>query len=192
VAGGTGLAVCRDGDLLSRAFTIEPGHYDEVRNQARDDEADATSPWTAIGGGTPDWGVDFSTPTRGMAVWAILKEIGAEGMRERVRRHNDFARIVAQRARVEPELELMSEPQLSIACFRYRPVGWEDPGQLDKLNEDILEELRVAGRSLPSSTRIEGAYALRACYINPRNDRAHVDYLIEDVLAAGRRLSAEG
>ncbi len=26
---GTGLAICRDGELLSRAFTIEPGHYDQ-------------------------------------------------------------------------------------------------------------------------------------------------------------------
>jgi aromatic-L-amino-acid decarboxylase len=188
---GTGLAVCRDGELLSRAFTIEPGHYDEVRNQVRDDQRDSTSPWSAIGGGTPDWGVDFSTPTRGMPVWAVLKEIGAEGMRERVRRHNDFARIVADRARHEPELELLSAPQLSIACFRYRPAGWDDGAKLDTLNADIIEELRVAGRSLPSSTMVEGAYAIRACYINPRNDRDHVDFLIEDVLAAGRRLSAE-
>lgn len=188
---GTGLAICRDGELLSRAFTIEPGHYDRERNQVSDDFSDAVSPWSALGGGTPNWGVDFSTPARGMAVWAILKEIGAEGMRERVRRHNDFARMVAQRATDEAELELLSEPQLSIACFRYRPAGIDDPEALDKLNEDILEALRAQGRSLPSSTRVNDAYALRACYINPRNDRQHVDYLIEDVLAAGRRLSVE-
>ena len=56
---------------------------------------DAEAPWGALGSGTPDWGVDFSTPTRGIPVWAVLKEIGAEGMRERIRRHNDFARLVA-------------------------------------------------------------------------------------------------
>jgi aromatic-L-amino-acid decarboxylase len=186
---GTGLAVCRDGELLSRAFTIEPGHYDRERIAVAEDDGDGYSPWSSLGGGTPDWGVDFSTPTRGMAVWAVLKEIGAEGMRERVRRHNDFARMVAQRARDEAELELMSEPQLSICCFRYRPLGWDDPARLDRLNEDILAELRRAGRSLPSSTRVDGAFSIRACYINPRNDREHVDFLVEDVLAAGRRLS---
>ena len=57
------------------------------------------SPWSSLGSGTPDWGVDFSTPARGIAVWAVLKEMGAAGMRERVRRHNDFARLVAERAR---------------------------------------------------------------------------------------------
>ena len=186
---GTGLAICRDGDLLSRAFTIEPGAYDRERNQ-EPDTGDGYSPWSSLGEGTFDWGVDFSTPTRGIPVWAILKEIGAEGMRERVRRHNDFARTVAARARSEPELELLSEPQLSIACFRYRPAGWEDPERLDQLNADILAELRREGRSLPSSTNVEGAFAIRACYINPRNDLEHVELLMDDVLAIGRRLSA--
>jgi len=186
---GTGLAVCRDGDLLARAFTIEPGHYDRERNLEHPSTDDAPAPWSALGSGTPDWGVDFSTPARGIAVWAVLKEIGADGMRERVRRHNDFARMVAARARQEPELELLSEPQLSICCFRYRPAGWDDAERLDTLNEQIIDELRREGRSLPSSTRVDGAFAIRACYINPRNDREHVELLVEDVLAVGRRLT---
>ncbi len=189
---GTGLAICRDGELLSRAFTIETGAYDRERNQQEAPVGDTDSPWGALGGGTPDWGVDFSTPTRGIPVWAILKEIGAEGMRERVRRHNDFARIVAEHARREPELELLSEPQLSIACFRYRPEGWDDQERLNELNADILAELRRVGRSLPSSTNVDGAFAIRACYINPRNDREHVELLVQDVLEIGRRLSTAG
>ena len=92
----------------------------------------------------------------------------------------------------ETELELLSEPQLSICCFRYRPAGWEDGERLDTLNADILDELRREGRSLPSSTRVNDAYAIRACYINPRNDVEHVELLVDDVLSIGWRLSAAG
>jgi aromatic-L-amino-acid decarboxylase len=187
---GTGLAICRDGELLGRAFTIEPGAYDRERSRVADPAGDAESPWGVLGEGTFDWGVDFSTPTRGLAVWAVLKEIGAAGIRERVRRHNDFARLVAARTRAEDELELLSEPQLSIACFRYRPFGWTDEVRLDELNADIIAELRREGRSLPSSTVVGGRFAIRACYINPRNDREHVEMLVDDVLDIGRRLSA--
>jgi aromatic-L-amino-acid decarboxylase len=187
---GTGFAVCRDGELLSRAFAIETGHYDRERRGTVDDGGDEPSPWLSTGSGTADWGVDFSTPARGIPVWAVLKEMGAEGMRERVRRHNDFARIVAARVRREAELELLSEPQLSVCCFRYRPVAWDDDEPLDRLNADILAELRREGRSLPSSTRVHDRYAIRACYINPRNDREHVDALVDDVLRLGRRLAA--
>lgn len=186
---GTGLAVCRDGDLLARAFTIETGHYDRERHAAPGPEVDPASPWQGLGHGTPDWGVDFSTPSRGIAVWAVLKEMGASGMRERVMRHNDCARLVARRARESDELELLAEPELSICCFRYRPPGWEDEERLDDLNEAILGVLRSEGRSLPSGTRVDGRFALRPCFINPRTGFEHADRLVDDVLEAGRRLT---
>jgi glutamate/tyrosine decarboxylase-like PLP-dependent enzyme len=67
----------------------------------------------------------------------------------------------------------------------------DDPERLDELNAEILSELRREGRSLPSSTRVDGAYAIRACFINPRNDREHVELLVDDVLRIGRRLASE-
>ena len=102
-----------------------------------------------------------------------------------------LARLVADRARDEAELELMAEPELSIVCFRYRPAGWEDAARLDRLNSEILDELRRQGRSLPSRTNIDGAFALRACYINPRTERSDVNQLVDDVLTIGREISAQ-
>jgi aromatic-L-amino-acid decarboxylase len=185
---GTGLAVCRDGDLLARAFTIEPGEYDRERRGHADDGGDPDSPWESTGRGTPDWGVDFSTPARGIPVWAILKEIGAAGMRERVTRHLDCARLVAERARGSDELELLAEPELSICCLRYRPEAWDDEARLDELNQAVLGGLRRRGRSLPSSTRVDGRYAIRACFINPRTTLLEAEILVDEVLAVGRGL----
>ena len=187
---GTGLAICRDGELLGRAFTIEPGHYDRERNAAGTRSGDGYSPWSSLGGGTPDWGVDFSTPTRGIAVWAVLKEIGAVGharagpAAQRLRPHGRCTRACRSRAGAALGTAAVDR------CFRYRPVGWDDAERLDQLNADILAELRREGRSLPSSTHVDGAFAIRACYINPRNDREHVEMLVDDVLAIGRRLAA--
>ncbi len=121
---GTGAVIVRDASVLARAFTIEAGDYDAGR-QAPITSGDLGSPFDELGLGTPELGVDFSTPARGIAVWAILREIGAAGMRARVTRHLDCARRVADRARTEPDLELLIEPQLSICCFRYRPP-WDD------------------------------------------------------------------
>ena len=103
---GTGAAIVRDEGVLGRAFTIETGDYDRER-LAVPGIGDTESPFDELGYGTPDWGLDFSTPARGLAVWATLLEIGADGMRERVIRHNDCARRVADRARASDELELL-------------------------------------------------------------------------------------
>ncbi|HYN48094.1 MAG TPA: hypothetical protein VER83_04460, partial [Candidatus Nanopelagicales bacterium] len=143
------------------------------------------------------WGLDFSTPARGLAVWATLLEIGADGMRERVIRHNDCARRVADRARASDELELLREPVLSICCFRYRPAGWgagggpdaADEARLDALNEEILHAVRARGRCVTSSTRVGGRFAIRPCYVNPRAGLADADALVDEVLVVGRSLA---
>ena len=185
---GTGAVIVRDPEVLARAFAIESGDYDRVR-VTEIGTADTASPFEEIGYGTPDWGVDFSTPARGLAVWAVLAEIGAEGVRDRIVRHDDCARRVADLARSSEDLELLSEPMLSITCFRFHPPGMDNEPELDQLNEDILTALRSRGRSITSSTRVRGRFALRPCFINPRNTLAEADELVTEVLAVGRDLS---
>jgi aromatic-L-amino-acid decarboxylase len=182
---GTGAVLVRDAGLLGRAFEVETGAYDRER-QAPVGMGDTASPFDELGLGTPDFGVDFSAPARGLAVWAILREVGSAGVRERIVRHNDCARRVAERARASEVLELLAEPVLSICCFRYRPLGWADEARLDALNESILHRVRERGRTVTSSTRVDGRFAIRPCFINPRSTLADADALVDEVLAAGR------
>ena len=184
---GTGAAIVRDGGLLGRAFEVETGAYDRER-QAPVGVGDTSSPFDELGLGTPDFGVDFSAPARGLAVWAILREIGSAGVRDRVMRHNDCARRVAARARASDVLELLAEPVLSICCFRYRPIGWNDEATLDALNEAILHSIRQRGRAVTSSTRVDGRFAIRPCFVNPRSTLIDADALVEEVLAVGQTL----
>lgn len=186
---GTGAAIVRDAGMLGRAFEIETGAYDRER-QVTIGVGDTGSPFDELGLGTPDFGVDFSAPARGVAVWAILREIGSAGVRERIVRHNDCARRVAARARASDVLELLAEPVLSICCFRYRPAGWTDEARIDALNEAILHGTRARGRSVTSSTRVDGRFAIRPCFINPRSTVVDADALVDEVLAVGRELEA--
>jgi aromatic-L-amino-acid decarboxylase len=187
---GTGALIVRDARILGRAFEVETGAYDRERD-APVGVDDTGSPFDELGLGTPDFGVDFSAPARGLAVWAILSEIGAAGVRERIVRHNDCARRVAQRVQASPVLELLAEPVLSICCLRYRPPGWDDEARLDSLNDAILHGVRARGRNVPSSTRVRGRFAIRPCFINPRSTLADADALVDEVLAVGGRLAAE-
>jgi glutamate/tyrosine decarboxylase-like PLP-dependent enzyme len=186
---GTGATIVRDEGVLARAFAIETGDYDRERDR-EPTAGDLPSPFLELGHGTPDMGVDFSTPARGVAVWAILSEIGADGMRARVTRHLDCARRVADRARSSDELELLLEPVLSICCFRFRPPGVTDEETLDDLNERVLDGVRARGRTVTSGTRVGGRFAIRPCFINPRTGLDDADALVDEVLAVGRELSA--
>ncbi len=188
---GTGAAIMRDAGILGRAFEIETGAYDRER-QVPVGTRDTGSPCDELGQGTPDFGVDFSMPARGLAVCTFLREIGSDGVRERLVRHDDCARRVAERARASAELELLAEPVLSICCFRYRPAGWTNEMRLDAFNDAVLHAVRARGRTVASSTRVGGRLSIRPCFINPRTTLADADAPVDEVLAAGREAVTSG
>jgi aromatic-L-amino-acid decarboxylase len=180
----TGIAATfvRDRSILYRAFTQEAADYLEGAFAPDDVQVSLDSM------GVPyfDFGVELSSPVRGVLVWSILRELGADGVRARVVQDNDFARHVASRARENERLELLLDPVLSICVFRYRPVD-DDMGEaaIDAVNREILRRLARETRFVVSSTVVHGQFALRPCFINPRTSLADVDAFVDTVLALG-------
>lgn len=183
---GIAATFVRDRDLLQRAFTQEPADYLEGSVDPVDDTSKVTE-HSMDDFGIPyfDYGLELSAPCRGVVVWAMIKEIGVEGMRRRVRRHNDMARYIARFADEHPRLEVLSEPTLSICCFRYVAAGIAD---LDKLNQLLHRRLVRENDYMPSTTRVNGQLALRPCYIGARHDQSQAEGLLQAVLRIGDEL----
>jgi aromatic-L-amino-acid decarboxylase len=177
----------RDRQLLYRAFTQEPADYLEGAVE-QEDPALSSFQHSLDDFGIPyfDFGVELSSPCRGVVVWALIREIGVEGMRQRVKRHNAMARHIAAFARRHPNLEVLAEPTLSICCFRYVSP---DIADLDHLNKRLHRSLIRENEYMPSTTRVQGRLALRPCYVGARADQAQVDGLLEAVLRIGGKLA---
>ena len=187
---GIGATFVRDEELLTRAFAEGEAAY--LEGAFSPDDVVASSQFDSMAGRWADQGTELSAPPRGVLVWAVLREIGRRGMIDRVDRHVAFARTVADRALAHPRLELLMQPQLSVACFRYVPAGGGSEPDLDALNGRILERLRAETPIAPSSTRVDGRFAIRPCFLNPRTTEAEVDGLVDAVVRLGDRLSAAG
>ena len=183
---GSGVVFVRDGALQERAFTMEPADYVEgtmVKGEIK-------STFDSVGEDYLQIGPEMTAPSRGVAVWAILKEIGVAGMRKRVVQHCSFARHVFELASTDERLEALNRPTLSICCFRYRAPGASDVS-LDDLNAEIAQRLRREG-IVPSTTRVAHKYAIRPCFINPRTSLANVERMIERTRAIGDALTKGG
>ena len=181
---GTGAVFVRDRARLGRAFTLEPAEYLEGAAS----EGEPESPFDDFGDPYHDFSLEQSAPSRGAAVWAVLLEIGADGMRERITRHLDYARHVADRVRADARLELLSEPVLSICCFRYRANGLDDAA-VNALNARIAKQLRAQTPFVPSTTMVHGRFAIRPCFVNPRTTLADVDGMLDAVRRIGDTLA---
>jgi hypothetical protein len=77
-----------------------------------------------------------------------------------------------------------------------RPEETFDPRDLDALNAlndlnaELLLRLQETGVAVPSSTEIDGCYALRVANVNHRTRRADLDALIAGVLDLGAQLAS--
>ena len=183
---GCGAVLVRDVALLERANALGVSHYMPYQRRGAEDLG---SPFDELGVGSPERGLEHSGPSRGLTVWAILKEIGIAGVRDRVARHLDCARRVADRVRDEPALELLAEPVLSICCFRYHPPDVRDTATLERWNAAIVRAVRARGLSIPSSTRVNNKLAIRPCFIGPRSTVSDADTLVDEVLAVAPNVS---
>ncbi len=181
---GCGATFVRDRALMGRAFTLEPAEYLEGAASP----GEIGSAFGEFGDLYHDFNIEQSAQSRGVTVWAALAEIGRDGMRARVRRHNSYARQVERRVRADPRLELLAPATLSICCFRYRAPDMSDDG-LDRLNAKLAQRLRDETPFVPSTTRVGGRLAIRPCFINPRTTLVEVDGLIDAATRIGDELS---
>ncbi|GAB1642125.1 pyridoxal phosphate-dependent decarboxylase family protein [Krasilnikovia sp. MM14-A1259] len=187
LATGVGCAATyvRDPLLLHRCFTQTPAAY-----LAMPGRGPAASPFEEFGVHYDDMGVELSAPPRGVLVWAVLREIGREGLHDRVRRHIGYARRLTELAHRHPRLEALTEPELSVACVRYRPARPVPDPELDRLNEELLRRLWRTTGHLPTSTVVDGRFAIRPCFIGVRHSEADVDGLAERIVEVGDAVAA--
>jgi aromatic-L-amino-acid decarboxylase len=186
---GIAATFVRDRQVLYRAFTQEPSDYLEGSVEPGGTSAPVLE-HSLDDLGIPyfDYGVELSAPCRGVVVWALIREIGVDGLRERIKRHNEMARLLAEAARAHPKLEVLSEPTLSICCFRYLPSQVAD---IDRFNQRLHRRLVRENEYMPSTTRVEGKLALRPCYIGARAHPSQVDGLLQSVVRIGEQLEIE-
>jgi len=186
---GIAATFVRDREILLRAFTQEPADYLEGSiDQSAEEQPVIEHSLDDFGIPYFDYGVELSAPCRGIVVWAMLREVGVEGLRERVIRHNDMARIIADYAKQHPKLELLLEPELSICCFRF---STDKVADLDHLNQRLHRRLVRNNVYMPSTTRVDGKLAIRPCYVGAHHVVEQAHGLLGAVLELGEQLENE-
>jgi len=179
---GVGATFVRDVQAQYKTFNQGEAAYIETTT-VQDEHVENSM--DAMGFPYHDLGVELSAPTRGAIVWALIREIGVEGIKARICRHNGMARRVAELVKKHPNLELALEPTLSVCCFRYIH---ENVGDLNELNKKIHRQLMKNGVNIPSTTMVDNKLVIRPCFLGARTDWHHADDLVDEVIEIGHKL----
>ena len=150
---------------------------------------------TRSGSSFGDMGPSWSRSFAALKVWMSLAAHGLDAYARRITHDVELARYLHAQASGHEELEPMAPVALSIACFRYVPPDLPSSegrgAYLDQLNERLLHEIRLQGRTFPSNADIDGAYSLRACIVNYRAEADSIDDLLDAAVTLGRRLDGQ-
>ncbi|MDT8436517.1 MAG: pyridoxal-dependent decarboxylase [Gemmatimonadota bacterium] len=106
-----------------------------------------------------DIGLPLGRRFRALKLWFLFRWLGAEGLRQVLRRHVALAREFAGWVESDPGFELVAPAPFATVCFRARlPVP---PERADEGNRRLLAAVNARGRVLLSHTVLRGRYALR-------------------------------
>ena len=91
-------------------------------------------------------------------------------------------------AKKHRELEAISQ-NLSITTFRYIPFNYKEGNDyLNKLNEELLNELQTGGELFLSNAIVNEKYCLRACVVNFRTSKKDIEEIIDIVIREGKKI----
>ena len=166
-----GCLLARDPARLKAAFQIFPEYLADVQ----------TGP-AAVN--FADYGEQLTRYARALKIWMSVRYFGTDAIRDAIDQGIKLARRLEQRVRETPPLEVVSPARFGIVCFRVRPRGMTEGPALDALNERVLSQVVSAGRFFISSTRLRGAFSLRACILGFRTAEEDVDGLVRSVADA--------
>lgn len=156
-----GLCIVRDRSALVGAMTARGAYLPETG--ATWEPSDST--------------LELSRRARGVPSYAILRHLGAAGLRDMVARHCALAEYLAEQLSAAPEVAVLNEVvsnQVAIAC------------RDDAQTAAVLELVQARGKVYPSHGLWRGRKIIRVSVINHATDRADIDLLVAEILAACR------
>ncbi len=134
-----------------------------------------------------EYGLQNSRGFRALKVWLSLQQVGRNGYEKLISEDIELSEMIFDLAKKHPELEAVSQ-NLSITTFRYIPFNYKEGNDyLNKLNEELLNELQTGGELFLSNAIVNEKYCLRACVVNFRTSKKDIEEIIDIVIREGRK-----
>lgn len=119
-----------------------------------------------------DWGVPLGRRFRALKLWFVIREMGIEGIQEKIRKHIALGKWLAKQVDEHPHFELLAPVPLNTVCFRYTKA---ETISLDEANEEIMNAVNKTGKLFFTQTRINDVFTLRLAFGNTNLEAYHVE-----------------
>lgn len=160
-----GLCILRDRSILVKSMTARGAYLPDIGDTWEPSEST----------------LELSRRARGVPSYAIIRQLGAAGLRDMISRHCALAQRLADQIAALPGFSVLNDVvlnQVAIAC------------QTDAITTAVLEKVQTSGRVYPSHGTWQDQQIIRASIINHATDANDIDLLVSELAAAHRAVTA--
>ena len=137
----------KDKEALTRTFEIMP----EYLKTGRDKEVNNYR----------DWGIQLGRRFRALKLWFVIRSMGVEGIKDKIRNHIQWANELADTIRNDSHFQLHEPQNLGLVCFRLNLPEIADQGKRNEIQADFLASINSTGKAYLSHTKVRGEFTLR-------------------------------
>ncbi len=166
-----GCVLLRDRRLLEQTFHVLPEYLKVILG-------------AADGVNFCDYGLQLTRGFRALKLWMSIKAFGLDAFRGAIELGLANARFVERRLRENEQWEVVTQANLGVVTFRYRPLRVSE-AEVKRINLAISERIGSDGFAMVMTTEVGGKTVLRICTINPRTTE-------QDITETIRRLEHHG
>src|SRR5437016_11370590 len=134
----------RDAERLRRVFTLVPEYL-------RGDTIEAEKNYM-------DYGIQLGRRFRALKAWVIWRSLGRAGIVSRLREQVRMTNLLASWINADDRFELAAPVSMGVVCFRFVCAN---ENKLDRLNNEIVEQINASGRAYLTQTKLRGRTVMR-------------------------------
>jgi len=159
---GSGAVLVKERAKLYAAFSAHADYLQDVLDAVEELSSADLSP-------------ELTRHFRGLRLWLPLKVLGVAPFRAALSEKIHLARYFYEQIQKIDGFEVGPYPDLSVVTYRYLPKR----GDPDEFNQRLMGAVQDGGRIFVSSTRVDGAFVLRAAIVCFRTHLDDVDEALE-------------
>ena len=111
-----------------------------------------------------------------LKLWLSLQHLGQQGYRELIAANYALTTHFVDAVKARPDLQLASEPEMNLVCFRGCP-DWLPEDQWDDWNRQLQAHLLKEARAFLSLPRYRGYNWLKVVLLNPYTTLAEIELM---------------
>jgi glutamate/tyrosine decarboxylase-like PLP-dependent enzyme len=165
----SGLAIVKDAYVHRAAMSASAAYLLHTAGRERD---------------SFDWVPEFSRRARAIPIYATLRSLGRDGIGQLVSRSCGLARMMAERLRAAPGVEVLNDVVLNQILVRFHPP---QGGDADAFTHAVIARVQRDGTCWLGGTTWHGMAAMRISVSNWSTTDADIERSAAAILAAARK-----